>query len=63
MNTQIKKLKLDAIAASKILGVSDVEFLDFPDNEMDLISNLQKKLKKLLINSNLLKFLHIHVLM
>jgi len=50
MNTQIKKLKLDAIAASKILGVSDVEFLDFPDNEMDLISNLEitKKIEKII---------------
>ena len=50
MNKQIEKLKLDTISACKILGVSDVEFLDFPDNEMDLVSNLEitKKIEKII---------------
>ncbi len=50
MNKQIKKLKLDAISACRLLGVSDVEFLDFPDNEMDLVSNLEitKKIEKII---------------
>lgn len=38
---QLKKLRVQAKNAAKIVGVSDVEFLDFPDNEMDTISNLQ----------------------
>ena len=50
MNKQIEKLKIDAIYASKVLGVSDIEFLDFPDNEMDLISNLEitKSIEKII---------------
>lgn len=41
MNAQIKKLRLDAKKALKIVGVKDIEFFDFPDNEMDKISNLE----------------------
>ena len=41
MKEQIDMLRKEAIAAAKILGVTDIEFLDFPDNEMDLVSNLQ----------------------
>ena len=41
MNKQIISLRKDAKNAAKILGVNDIEFLNFPDNEMDLISNLQ----------------------
>jgi len=37
----ISKLQLDARKSSKILGIDEVEFMDFPDNEMDTISNLQ----------------------
>ena len=50
MNKQIEKLKIDARSASKVLGVSDIEFLDFPDNEMDLISNLEitKSIEKII---------------
>ena len=50
MNKQIEKLKIDAKSASKILGVSDIEFLDFPDNEMDLVSNLEitKRIEKII---------------
>lgn len=38
---QISELQNDSKKAAKILGVTQIEFLDFPDNEMDLISNLQ----------------------
>ncbi len=41
MKEQIKKLRLDAKTALKILGIKDIEFFDFPDNEMDKISNLE----------------------
>jgi LmbE family N-acetylglucosaminyl deacetylase len=37
----ISKLQLDAKKSSKILGIDEIEFMDFPDNEMDIISNLQ----------------------
>ncbi len=54
MNKQIKKLKSDALSACKKLGVDNVEFLDFPDNEMDLVSDLEvtKKIEKLIKNFN-----------
>ena len=50
MNNHIEKLIIDAKSASKTLGVSDVEFLDFPDNEMDLVSNLEitKRIEKII---------------
>jgi LmbE family N-acetylglucosaminyl deacetylase len=38
---QITTIKAHAKKAAKILGVSDVEFLGYPDNEMDTISNLE----------------------
>lgn len=41
MIKQVQNLQKDAIKASKIMGVNDIEFLDFPDNEMDKISNLE----------------------
>ena len=41
MEEQIKKLRLDAKRALKILGIDDIEFYNFPDNEMDTISNLE----------------------
>ena len=41
MKEQVDMLRKEAIDAAKILGVTDIEFLDFPDNEMDLVSNLQ----------------------
>ena len=37
---KIKELRKDAERALKILGVNQIDFLDFPDNEMDQISNL-----------------------
>ena len=48
--SQLKKLRKDAKKAVKIIGVSDIEFLDFPDNEMDTISNLQvtKSIEKII---------------
>ena len=38
---QIKEIRSQAKRAAKILGVNDIEFLDFPDNEMDTVSNLK----------------------
>ena len=36
----IKSLRVDAKIAGKILGVNEIEFMDFPDNEMDIVSTL-----------------------
>ena len=41
MTKQIQKLKVDAKNAAKILGTKNLELLDFPDNEMDTVSNLK----------------------
>lgn len=41
MAKQIKDLQKDAKKASKIMGVKELEFIGFPDNEMDKNSNLQ----------------------
>ena len=41
MSKQVQNLQKDAIKASKIMGVKDIEFLNFPDNEMDKKSNLE----------------------
>lgn len=41
MLKQTKILRQQAKQAGKILGVSDIEFFDFPDNEMDTVSNLE----------------------
>jgi LmbE family N-acetylglucosaminyl deacetylase len=40
MQTQIKELRRDAAKAARILGVTKLEFEEFPDNEMDTVSNL-----------------------
>lgn len=50
MKTQIQNLRKDAMRASKIMGVKQIEFMDFPDNEMDTISNLEitKKIETLI---------------
>lgn len=47
---QINSLRKEALQAAKIVGVTDVEFFDFPDNEMDTVSNLQvtKTIEKLI---------------
>ena len=37
---KIKSLRGDAKKAGKILGVNEIEFMDFPDNEMDTVSTL-----------------------
>ena len=52
IHQQIVSLRKDAKNAAKVLGVTDIEFLDFPDNEMDLISNLQitKVIEKIIKN-------------
>jgi len=41
LNQQIKLLRNEAKKASKILGAKSIEFLDFPDNEMDTVSLLE----------------------
>ena len=50
MNKQVKELRSDAKKANQILGVRDIEFVNFPDNEMDKISNLEitKKIEQVL---------------
>jgi len=54
MKKQIIQLKKDAIKANKLLGVKDVEFIDFPDNEMDLVSQLEitKTIEKIISKFN-----------
>ena len=41
VDKKLKKLRTDAKNAAKVLGVDEIDFMDFPDNEMDLISNLE----------------------
>ena len=41
LDSQIKVLRNEAIKSSKILGAKSIDFLDFPDNEMDTVSLLQ----------------------
>jgi len=41
MNEQIKLLRKESAKAAKILGADSIEFLDFPDNEMDTVSLLK----------------------
>tara|TARA_Y100000996_G_scaffold293305_1_gene231927 strand:+ start:1849 stop:2556 length:708 start_codon:yes stop_codon:yes gene_type:complete len=41
VDKKLKKLRTDAKNAAKVLGVDEIDFMDFPDNEMDTISNLQ----------------------
>lgn len=41
LDSQIKKLRKEAIKSSKILGAKSIDFLDFPDNEMDTVSLLE----------------------
>ena len=50
INEQILKLRKDAKNASEILGVRDIQFENFPDNEMDTVSNLQitKKIEEII---------------
>jgi len=38
---QIKSIKEDAKKAAKIMGVKDIQLEDFPDNELDTVSNLE----------------------
>ena len=41
MKNQVKELQKDAKKSAKILGVNDIEFKNFPDNEMDTVSSLK----------------------
>ena len=38
---QIEKLQKDARKALSVLGIKKIQFEDFPDNEMDIVSNLK----------------------
>lgn len=50
IDEQIIKLRKDAKSASTILGVKDIQFENFPDNEMDTVSNLKitKKIEEII---------------
>jgi len=50
INEQILRLRKDAKDASALLGVKDIQFESFPDNEMDTVSNLQitKKIEQII---------------
>tara|TARA_B110000014_G_C20092908_1_gene572424 strand:+ start:513 stop:1229 length:717 start_codon:yes stop_codon:yes gene_type:complete len=52
MKKELKTLRSNALKASKVLGVSDIDFYDFPDNEMDKVSNLEvtKSIEKIIHN-------------
>ncbi len=41
MDKQVETIKKHAIKSAKLLGVKNIEFAGFPDNEMDTISNLE----------------------
>ena len=41
MKNQVSRLQNDAKNALKILGIKNIEFFEFPDNELDKISNLE----------------------
>ena len=50
LDKQIKILHTHATKAAKILGVSKIEFLNYPDNEMDQVSNIEltKSIEKII---------------
>jgi LmbE family N-acetylglucosaminyl deacetylase len=54
MNKQVKSLRNDVNKAMNILGVKDFQFENFPDNEMDAVSNLQitKKIENIISGFN-----------
>jgi len=54
MLVQVNELRSHSKKAAKIVGVQDIEFMDFPDNEMDLVSNLEvtKKIEETIQNFN-----------
>ena len=51
---QLSKLRNDAKNAARTVGAKSVDFLDFPDNEMDIVSNLQvtKKIEEIIVKFN-----------
>ena len=52
MIQQVEKLRQHAKKSAKIMGVSKIEFFDFPDNEMDKVSLLEvvKTIEKTIAN-------------
>jgi len=52
LKSQVKNLQKNALRAAKIMGVQQIDFVDFPDNEMDTISGLEitKKIENYIKN-------------
>ena len=50
LDSQIKVLRKESIKSSKILGAKSIDFLNFPDNEMDTVSLLEvtKSIEKII---------------
>lgn len=50
MKKQVERLQKDAKNATSILGVKDIQFENFPDNELDKVTNLEltKKIEKII---------------
>jgi LmbE family N-acetylglucosaminyl deacetylase len=50
MEAEMLHLRKDASNAAKIMGIKNIEFLNFPDNEMDKVSNLEitKKIESII---------------
>ena len=53
-DSQIKILRKEATKSSKILGAKSIDFLNFPDNEMDTVSLLEvtKSIEKIISDFN-----------
>lgn len=54
MKKQLLELQSDAKRAAKIMGVNNLQFANFPDNEMDTVSNLEitKKIESIIEEFN-----------
>jgi len=52
LDFQIQLLRKESIKSSKILGAKSIDFLNFPDNEMDTVSLLEvtKSIEKIISN-------------
>jgi LmbE family N-acetylglucosaminyl deacetylase len=54
LNSQIQILRKESTKSSKILGAKSIDFLNFPDNEMDTVSLLEvtKSIEKIISDFN-----------
>ena len=52
LDSQIQLLRKESIKSSKILGAKSIDFLNFPDNEMDTVSLLEvtKSIEKIILD-------------